>query len=169
MPVATEAAELGGSVGIGPEILAAATSTRHDIDPGVRAWVSTKPGAQRYGALAFTAEIAASHRVDDRGDLYRYASWNLAGTALAEWAVGSHATALRLGAGPALMVRTTRLESGGPDLAATARILPGGRGRLALDGPVFGWEHVGWSAHTGVTIGREGADWDVGFGGGYRW
>ena len=156
-----------GSVGIGPEILAAATSTRHDLDPGIRLWLSTRPGT--LGPFSVTCEVSASHRVDDRGDLYRYASWNVAGSVLADWALGTHATAVRLGVGPAGILRSTSFDAG-PIQAVGPRFSPGGRARMALDGPLGrATSHLAWSTHTGITVGVEGTDWDVGVGAGYRW
>lgn len=168
MPV-TPAAEHAATIGVGPELLAAATSARHDLDPGVRAWFSSRPiGPGGLATFAFGAELAASHRVDERAELYRFGSWDLSAAFLGDWAIGTHATTVRLGLGPAAVLRTTTFASDALD-GGGARISPGLRVRGALDGPLGGWTHVAWTVRTGITAGLEGTDWDVGVGGGYRW
>jgi hypothetical protein len=155
---------LGGSVGVGPEVVAIATSARQDLDPGLRAWVASRP---RPWAVA--AELAAAHRVDDHPGLYRYNTWVVASSLLGEWAFGTHATAVRFGLGPALVLRDVRVTSA-DERAETLLPELGARARMALDGPFSpGLAPLGWQVRVGATARSAGVDWDAGAGLGVRW
>jgi hypothetical protein len=151
------------SAGVGLEGLAVATSARHQVDPGVRAWVSSAPRP-----WAVTAEAGFSWRTDARAALYTSRTFTTTVAGLAEVAAGPHAVVARLGVGPALVVQRATV-AGGTVEAAGWTLAPGARARLAFDGPVPWLDPAGWQVRVGATPRVGGTDWDVGAGVGVRW
>jgi hypothetical protein len=144
----------GGSAGL----VAWQTSARHAITPSLGGWATydSRP-------WAVSIEAVGGRRVDD-GAAYRFRTAQLRADAVGSLSVGSQATSLLLGLGPALTVRNTAVEA--PDRVTTTRLDAGLRARLALEGPLG--EHVAFAWHVGLVTRGDGADWDTAIGLGWR-
>ncbi len=153
---AASAAELHAGLGVG--LLAWQTSARHAITPVASPWltVTDRP-------WALTVEAIAARRVDEAED-YRFRTVHLRAAVVPSFAIGSHATSLLVGLGPALTARNTAVEL--EDRTVSWRLDPGLRARLALEGPLG--EHVAFAWHVGLVTRGGGADWDSAIGLGYR-
>ena len=157
-----------GVAGLEPGLVAYQTSASADLDGSLGLWYTFEPRP-----WAVTAELAAWHRnegprpVVDGASLYHIATFNLRFSALAEVALGTHATTFHAGVGPALTwaratVRWTAHE------ATSNELIPGVRGRIALDGPL--WKRLTWEWHTGATSRAFSAvDYDTALGLGLAW
>jgi hypothetical protein len=154
----------GGSAGL----VAWQTSARHAITPSLGGWATydSRP-------WAVSIEAVGGRRVDD-GAAYRFRTAQLRADAVGSLSLGTQATSLLLGLGPALTVRNTAVDAADrsrpEDVIAepvtATRMDVGLRARLALEGPLG--EHVAFAWHVGLVTRGAGADWDTAIGLGWR-
>jgi hypothetical protein len=140
------------TAGLELDVMGLQTSTRHDLVPGVELFAAHD--ARPFGLVG---ELALSRQVD-RGDGWHFATLATRLSVVPGVSLGTHATTLQLGLGPALTMRWTTAE---PDVSAV-KFSPGVRGRIGLLGPLG--DRFSWSWHTGVTSRGAGVDYDAGLG-----
>jgi hypothetical protein len=145
-----------GSIGLEPSLAALRTSARHQFTPALGLWAGVAPRP-----WAVTGELMVTRQAGSDGEHYRYVALGGRADVVGEWAIGSHATAFHVGAGPALGVRDERFEADGLSAREWA-FDPGLRVRVALEGPLSGKLAFCW--HLGATTRGPGVDWDVGLG-----
>jgi hypothetical protein len=157
-----------GTLGVAPGLVAASASAALDMDGEIGLW-----GTYTRRPWSVTAEVEAWNRVDgakpyvDGTSLYRFGRFGLRGSAVAEVALGTHATTFHLGLGPAVTWTHERLRWAGHDVDS-ALVQPGIRGRMAVDGPIG--KVVAWEWSIGVTSRAfEAVDWDSAIGLGVQW
>lgn len=147
------------SAGIGGAMVGVPTSATYDVAPGFNAWFS----ADR-GRLGLTGEVGFT-ATGSRTASARYLTLLPRIDALVELVLGTHATELRLGIGPALTVRSVSFH-GGDRSVSDVRPMPGARIRLALQGPIAG--KVGFGFWAGATTLGLQLGYDTGLGVSWR-
>ena len=157
MPVLT-------SLGLGIAMCGLHSSAHYDLVPAARIWGST--------AFSEAAPLAVGGTLELQGSLwkaetsvYRYGNGLARASGTVDLVAGTHGTAVRLGVGPAVALRTTHLTGSGLDVA-DAFLEPGVRARLGLDIPLGGHAVLQW--HLGTATRTSGLDYDTGLGFGWR-
>ncbi len=156
----TAAALAGGTAGVQLGAWAWQTPPRHAVLLDLGLW-----GTHTLKPWSLTAELASTWR--SRGaDSYHYRTLHTRLSVVGGLAMGSHASTLHLGAGPALTARLGKLSWEGG--SAPVRALQGGvRLRMALDGPLG--QRLAWCWHMAGTTRGWSMDWDTAVGLGVPW
>lgn len=149
-----------GTAGVQAQLTGWNTSARHALTPGINAWVSAGPRP-----WSVTGEVSGLAESGTE-DLYATSTVLLRTSATLDLALGTHATTFRVGIGPSVAWRLWSVDLDGAQNEGLA-VEPGGRVRVALDGPIAG--PVAWCWHVAATSRRLALDWDAGLGLGVHW
>ena len=154
----------GLHAGLGITMAGIHSSAHYDLVPAAQVWASLSPDGERPVGLGGTVELQAAtwrHRT-------RYTTYGntfVRGSVLVDLAAGTRGTVVRLGAGPALAVRSASLVAGDLDVGGSF-VEPGARLRTAIDAPLG--PHLVFQWHLGATTRTSGLDYDTGLGLGWR-